>query len=259
MKKLHLLLVVFFCPFFIYAQDDEAPDVMYETILITPDNGNLGAFNEALANHNRTYHNEGPHAAHVYYISTGPNTDKLVWMMGPCTFADLDTRPDCNSDWETNVAPHVKKIEHGEYWQFMANMSKLPEYDPSASPMPIVQVRYHEIPRGISNFRFDHWLMQVSETMKSMKGDNIWWGVFDNLFQQGYAAGARPHLATISLHNSWAEMDDNWEFRKHYIEKFGEEAWQPFIDEAQEVQTNSWEEIWELMPELSGPEYSGGN
>ncbi|MDH3246147.1 MAG: hypothetical protein OEM26_16110 [Saprospiraceae bacterium] len=33
-------------------------------------------------------------------------------------------------------------------------------------------------------------------------------------------------------------------------------AWQAFLDEGRDVQANSWEELWELMPELSVPEYS---
>jgi hypothetical protein len=254
MKNLLSFLLLLLCPFFFYAQSDEVPDIMYETILITPDNENLTAFKEGLAKHNQTYHKEGAHAAHVYYINTGPNTDKLVWMMGPCTFADLDTRPDCNKDWETNVAPYTESIEHGEYWEMDADLSKLPAPDPSTSPMPIVRVRYHEFERGVGNFRIDHHLMQISETIKSMEGDR-WWGVFDNLFQQGYAVGARPHLATVSFHKNWAGFDEGWAFKKHYEAKFGAASWQPFLDEGQAIQTNSWDEIWELMPELSGPQY----
>ncbi len=259
MKSLLLFFMMVLCPLAFYAQDDDAPDVMYESILITPENDNIPALNEALTNHNRTFHNEGAHAAHVYAINTGPNTGKLVWMMGPCTFADLDTRPDCGHDWEANVAPHIQKIEQGEYWQMDTELSKLPAYDPNVSPMPILVVRYHEFHRGISGVRINHWQKQVSETIKSMEGENIWWGLFDNLFQQGYAAGHRPHAATISLHSKYADLENGWPFRRHFIDKFGQSAWQAFLDEGRQVQANSWEELWELMPELSGPEYTAGN
>jgi len=42
-----------------------------------------------------------------------------------------------------------------------------------------------------------HWQEQTSETIKSMEGDNICLGLFDNLFRQGYAQGQGPHAATI--------------------------------------------------------------
>jgi hypothetical protein len=255
MKNLLFLLMAILCPVFMFGQTDDVPDVMYETVLITPENDDPLAFSEALKKHNRTYHKDGAHAAHVYSINTGPNTGKLLWMMGPCTFADLDTRPDCNKDWQTNVAPHIELMEAGEYWELDADLSKLPQYNPNVSPMPIVRVRYHEFERGVGNFRVEHHLKQISETIKSMEGE-LWWGVFDNLFRQGYAAGARPHLATISLHKNWAGLDQGWKFKKHFVAKYGEQAWQPFLDEGSAIHTNTWDEIWQLVPDMSGPEYS---
>ena len=260
MKNFLPFLLALLCPLFLCAQADEAPDIMYETVLITPDSENGGALGKALTEHNRTFHSKGAHRAHVYAINTGPNTGKMVWMMGPCTFADLDTRPDCGEHWVANVAPHIEKMEAGEYWELDADLSKLPEFDPNVSPRPVVRVRYHDFARGVGNFRINHHFKQISETVKSMEGER-WWGVFDNLFQQGYAEGHRPHMATISLHDSWENLDQGWQFRKHYVEKYGEAAWQPFLDAGRELQSNSWEEIWELIPEMSGPQYSasGGN
>lgn len=260
MKNVLFFFLALLCPVLIYGQSDDAPDVMFETVLITPENDDPAALMAALAKHNRTHHSEGAHSARVYYINTGPNTGKMVWMMGPCTFADLDTRPECNEDWGANVGPHIAHMEAGEYWELDAELSKLPPFDPNVSPMPIVRVRYHIFKRGISGFRIQHHFQQISETIKSMEG-NRWWGVYDNLFQQGYAADARPHMATISIHPNWASLDEGWEFRKHFVAKYGEAAWQPFLDEGNAIQTNSWEEIWEFAPEMAGPVYSnsGGN
>ena len=67
---------------------------MFENILITPDNENLKTLSENLRKHNQTYHAPGTdHAAVVFNIANGPNAGKLIWSMGPITFAHLDSRP----------------------------------------------------------------------------------------------------------------------------------------------------------------------
>ena len=92
---------------------------MWEAIFLTPDNTKLKVLGENMRAHNRKYHNEGAHKATVYNVTTGPDVGKIIWMMGPLQYKDMDTRPAAgghDEDWRDNIMPYVKKMEHGEHW-----------------------------------------------------------------------------------------------------------------------------------------------
>ena len=100
------------------AQDD-ADDPMWVAVLLTPDNTKLKTLEENMRTYNQKYHNEGYRNANVYRVVTGPNTGKLVWMMGPLTFTDLDNGPvdGAREYWRDNVMPNIKKMTQTEFWQ----------------------------------------------------------------------------------------------------------------------------------------------
>lgn len=106
--------------FTLNAQEDSKDYEMMESILLTPDYTKLKVLGENMRAHNTKYHNDGPYKASVYNISTGPNTGKLVWMMGPLKYTHLDSRPEVDGhdeDWRDNVMPYIKKNHTGEYWR----------------------------------------------------------------------------------------------------------------------------------------------
>ena len=103
----------------VQAQED-SPDMIWESIIITPDYTKLKELGESMARHNKKYHASGKYQAHVYNISSGPNMGQIVWEMGPLTLSDLDSRPAAgghDEDWRDNVMPYVKKMNTGEYWR----------------------------------------------------------------------------------------------------------------------------------------------
>jgi len=122
-KKCNSLLlmvaIVFGTMFTANAQDDSSYQ-MWESITLTPDNSKLKVLAENMRKHNQKYHKSGAHKATVFNITTGPNAGKIVWEMGPLTFADLDTRPSVgghDEDWRDNVDPYIKKTNTVEYWK----------------------------------------------------------------------------------------------------------------------------------------------
>ena len=76
----------------VQAQED-SPDMIWESIIITPDYTKLKELGESMARHNKKYHASGKYQAYVYNISSGPNMGQMVWEMGPLTLSDLDGRP----------------------------------------------------------------------------------------------------------------------------------------------------------------------
>ena len=80
--------------------------------------------------HNEKFHPEGAYDSHVWAVFTGCHAGELLWAMGPCTFTDLDSRPDSkehNDDWEQNVAPLIEDMSEVEYWRLHDKLSYAPE------------------------------------------------------------------------------------------------------------------------------------
>lgn len=234
-----------------YSQDDNKDYLMWETIMLSPDLTKLKVLGENLRKHNQKYHKEGAHQASVYNITTGPHTGKLVWIMGPLKFADLDTRPAVgghDEDWRDNIMPNLKKIEQAEYWKGDNDLSNTSMLTENPADRPVLFTRYWEI-----NLEHGHnverMLKQISETVKAMEGENPW-GVYYNQFRQGTKIGR--HIATVGFYKNWAEFDEDNSFKKTYLKTHGEDSWDAFIRDMDQVLDNSWDEVWEYNKELSG-------
>ncbi len=244
MRILVMLLVVALT-FTTSAQDDGY--VMYETVRMQPNTNDLAGFRKAMTEHNKTYHKDGPYTALVWNISSGPDIGKIVWMMGPCTFTDLDSRPTGVHDehWADEVLPNIRYSRNGEYWRQDANKSYM-----IGEQSPMVYIRYLEIASD-AGFRFQGLLTKMSEAVKAAD-DGHAWSVYYNEFRQGVKIGR--HIALVSGMDSWAQLDEPGSMRKMYENHHGENTWTGFNREWREVFSDSWDEIWTLNTELSGPD-----
>jgi len=245
-----LVALIFGTNFSVIAQDDDSY-TMWEQITITPDNTKLKVLGENMRKHNMKYHKDGPYTANVYNIASGPNIGKMVWMMGPLKFSDLDGRPSKgghDEDWRDNIMPYVKKMTNGEYWKQDAKLSNTSMLKPGEVTHPLLRVRYHEVAKD-HGYSLDSLLKQISETIKAMDGENPW-GVYDNHFRQGYTIGR--HLATVSFLKNWSEFDEDNNFKATFLKVHGENSWDAFVDGMGDSLTNSWDEIWEYNAKLSG-------
>ena len=232
------------------AQEGPMADPIWESIMLTPDNTKLKVLGENMRKHNQKYHSEGPYSVSVYNISSGPNSGKLVWMMGPLKFADLDGRPAADGhdeDWRDNVMAYVKKIGNGEYWAQDDKISNTGMLTPDAVTYPILHVRYWEI-NSEHGHSLDRIFKQVSDAVKAMPGENPW-GVYENLFRQGDLG---RHYATVGFSKKWAEYDEDPKFKTAYLKTHGEDSWDAFIRDMDQIFDNSWDEIWTYDKSLSG-------
>jgi len=225
--------------------------VMWESLLITPNNAKLKVLGENMRKHNQKYHKDGPYKAYVYNITTGPNTNKMVWMMGPLTFSDLDARPAAgghDADWRDNIMPYVWKLNTAEYWKQDGKLSNVGMMDPTKEvQFPIESIRYYEVAKkGGQNTGL--LLKQISKTVKAMDGVNPF-GIYDNQFRQGDLG---RHIALVGFNKNWAEFDKDDKFKETFIKVNGKNSWQTFLDNMNDTFTNSWDEIWTFNPMLSG-------
>ena len=221
---------------------------MWESFMITPDNTQLKTLQENMRNHNAKYHSEGPFTANVYNIASGPNSGKIVWQMGPMMFSHNDSRPSeggHDEDWRDNVMPYVKKMHSIEYWRQndkLSNVSMVPDGN-----YPLLYIRYFELNDG-HGYSMNDIFKKVSETVKSMEGDNPW-GLYYNEFRQGDLG---RHVATVSFMKNWAEMDEDGNFKEAFIKLYGENSWEPFTKSWDDTFSNNWDEIWAYNPNMSG-------
>jgi hypothetical protein len=243
MKKVFIAIMAL-SPLFTLAQSDP-PYTMVESIMLTPDNAHLKEFSENLKAHNEKFHKSGLYAASVWSIATGPNVGKIVWMMGPLTFSDLDNRPsgsDHDEDWSGKVLPYVKKVTNGEYWKRDDKVSNI-----VGENRPIVRVRYLEVAKG-QGYRVNGLFEQISKAVKAMDGEHPW-SVYSNQFRQGYKIGR--HIAAVTGFKNWAELDSDDNFIENFEKVNGEGSYQRFTTAASEVFSNSEDEFWTFMPNLS--------
>ena len=253
-KKCNLLLImvamVFGTVLTVNAQDNSSYK-MWESIILTPDNSKLKVLAENMRKHNQTYHKSGAHKATVFDISTGPNTGKIVWEMGPLTFADLDTRPSVgghDEDWRDNIMPYIKKMNTREYWKEDAKLSNTSMLDGDNSKYPILYIRYNEVARG-HGYSVDNLLKQISATIKALDGVNPW-GMYDNQFRQGFDIGR--HIATVGFNKNWAELDQDNNFKEVFLKLHGDNSWDAFQRGLEDTFQNSWDEIWVYNKAMSG-------
>lgn len=243
-----MLAMVFMFSTSINAQESEDYN-MWENMMFTPDYTQLKTLSENMRKHNEKYHSEGPYKATVYNISSGPNAGKMIWQMGSMMLKHNDNRPGANGhdeDWRDNVMPYIKKIHTIEYWSQDDEKSNTSMLGPD-NLYPIMYIRYFEVSDD-HDFSMDNHFKQVSETIKSMQGDNPW-GLYYNAFRQGDLG---RHVATVGFMKKWAEMDEDRKFKAAHAKLYGEDSWDAFTETAAKTFTNSWDEIWEYNKYLSG-------
>ena len=135
----------------------------------------------------------------------------------------------------------------GEYWRLQTDLSYIPAGAEDDPPAPIIQVRFRNVTKG-QGHRVDGLMKRIQAVVKSLDRE---WNVYTNLFQQGYEIGR--HMASVTPMQNWAELDEDVGFRAEYEKIHGANSWEGFLREMGEVFSNSWDEYWSHMPDLSTP------
>ncbi len=244
--KTFLWAILLAIPIALAAQDDDKSYTMFQTIYLDGDNTRTNELGEGLKAHNKKYHNKAPHEAVVFAVTTGPRAGDLVWMMGPCTFADIDNRPkgDHGKDWRENVLANCTDTGPVEYWKRDDELSRS-----STKQQPIARIRFLTVnSEDRQGYRIDGLFKQLSETIKSLEGDFVW-SIYDNQFRQGDLG---RHIAIVSGFDNWAELDKDWGFVEAFEKIHGEGSHETFRRAWGETFSNAYDEFWSIIPEFSG-------
>lgn len=130
MKKQYILLVVLMCIGTLASAQTATtppPVQVVETMYLIPKRGMEDKFEAAVKAHNQKFHPEGPYVASLRQVEYGKMSGWYVWVFGPTTYANIDSRPDKENghqaDWDATVDPLVEKYGVSELWNYNADLS----------------------------------------------------------------------------------------------------------------------------------------
>ena len=241
-RKLTLLFVLAGIVLTTYSQEKYA---MWETMYLTPKSGKTEDLKKGMAEHNKKYHAKDPYTAHVWNIFTGKHEGEWLWAMGPCTFTDLDSRPEGeehDKDWAENVEAYLEKSSDLRYWRLDEKLS----YNPENAPMGKVIWTSYDV-KDFEGYRFDEMLKKVVEVYKQKNYPNSML-----VYESQFASEDGMDVVIEWSFDKWAFFDKEDKFVKDYEEIHGEGTWKHFMEEYRDIVVKAVDELAEYMPELSG-------
>ena len=242
MKKLFLLGIMASTFFFVKAQELYT---MYETMYITPKYDKAKEFNEAFAAHNKKFHASGANAVAVQYVVNGSRAGQYVWVMGPCTFTDMDSRPSDDAhtaDWNM-VLPYIKEISDVEYWRLDQDLSYTPE---NWTLTDKIHIRSWDVKPG-KEMAFREAMYKMVEVFNTKKYDNSW-----HVYWNTFAGDKGRDIAGVFGFDNFAFYDKDPVFIMDFEEFHGEGSWTEQMETMIGLTNMMVEEVRELVPELGG-------
>lgn len=243
MKK--VLTTLLLLPFLMTAQD--APqEPIFMNVMLTPNPAKIAELEAGIAAHNKKFHTEGAMGARVYWVGSGKNAGKYVWVMGPTAWSAMDASANANdehmTDWNTNVAPYAKAEMDITYWEGDAKHSNFTK-DFNLKNMAVF---YLDMKR-FQNQKFMGVLDKVTKVFKTKDADEQW-GVYWNQL----ANNDGRDMVWINFFDSMSWMGEDDMFPKWFEEVHGEGSFMDFLKEFEASTENDWQELWMFRDDLSG-------
>lgn len=241
-----MLLALMALATFTFAQE-EADYVMFENTRLVVKTDKYKEFGKAMAHHNKTFHSDGPFHANIWNVSIGEKAGQMIWSMGPCTFAQHDDRPFGNEhmeDWLYHVMPTIKYIDGSNMWK----MDKDHSYNPENARSSKLSIRVYDL-EDWQHYRFKELLAKVVAVYKEKNYEwtfATYWAAFD--------VESDEDVAIVWGFDKWAWFDKDSKFMADFEEVHGKGSWFKFLEELRGTVKGAKDEVWEIVPELSGGE-----
>ena len=196
--------------------------------------------------HNKKYHASGPSGVRVYTVQTGTGLGDYKWVMGPTTWAALDTRPSDdahNLDWDANVARNLAEGGHGEYIRFDPSLSRFSK-DFNVDKL---FVRYVDVVRG----KMDE-VKEILKKIHRVYSEKIPAETYGIYYNEIPSTSSGRDITIVSYFNTYAWMSADDSFNAKYDETFGKGSADAMWDQWQALTLGQENEIWEYQEHLSG-------
>jgi hypothetical protein len=222
--------------------------VQYESQYLIALPGQSEDLEQALADHNRRFHNQGAFLANVSFIVNGPRTGQLFWVMGPGTWTQWDARPadDAHdSDWANNVMAHARN-GRTEYWRRIDALSS--EVDEGDEPRPLSRIRFFSV-EDAGLFRQTQAMIEAVVAAGQQSRSRTF-------FARQFASPDGRDFALVESYRNWAELDEGGgggrTFAERFIDVHGLSAWEQFQEDREAAGVTAMDEWHQALPELSG-------
>ncbi len=217
-----------------------AQNVIFEVMYLKPNTQKLKELNENMKAHNEKYHVEAPYTAGAWQVISGEHTGQIAWIMGPFTFADLDSRPSDgghDEDWMGNVMPYTHGMKDGNYWKMWDDFGYMPSEDFQGS---IMRVRYVKLKPG----KWDEYrhLLNTIQKVYDANSFKSSMGVYNN-----WSNGGEADVALVWQYPDWATFDEDMQFSQKYEEVHGDNSWHQFIEAIRDYTESAWDEMSQRM------------
>lgn len=250
MNKIITILVALIFTSSVLAEETKAY-TQFDTFRFTVNNKDAKKLTSNMRSHIKKYHVTGALKTKIYNVTYGANTNELIWVMGPISYAEFDSRPDDkkhDDDWADNINPYIISYNQSEIWRIMDGLMINNIDEKAADPEKYI-ARYLTVNSDQEEEVIHYLLNQIKATLNKT-GKVNYWSVMSNQFIQGNTNGR--HLMAISSMNSWAELDDDWEFSKHFEALYGKGSYKAFRASYDHTFKNQWQEVIEVNKEMSG-------
>jgi hypothetical protein len=249
-KKTFTLLAALLHTSSVLAEETKAY-TQYDTFRFTVDNKSANKLTDNMRSHIKKFHIKGALKAKIYNVTYGANSNDLIWVMGPVSYSELDSLPDNkkhDDDWADNINPYITSYNQSEIWRNMNGLEINNLKEKADAPEKYI-TRYLTINSDQEEEVINYLLKQVKDTINKI-GKVKYWAVMKNQFIQGNLNGR--HLMVISSMDSWAELDENPDFGKHFENLHGKGSFKAFASNFHNVFKNQWQEIIVVNKEMSG-------
>jgi len=240
-KPIYLTVIALLITSMVIAQ---SPNVIYETIYLTPKTESLKDLGEKMKAHNQQYHATPPYNASVWRVTTGERSGDMLWIMGPFTFADLDSRPSDgghDEDWSGNVLPLIHGMHDGYYWKLRPDHM----YAPSEGYQgKIMRVRTFDIKPGKDD-EFTDMISLINKVYTEKKIGHSR-AVFNNVVKD-----QNRDVAVVFQYENYAYLDESQNIGKLFEEVHGDNSWNKFMEAMRDIVESTSDELLEVIPEMS--------
>ncbi|THD68000.1 hypothetical protein E7Z59_10155 [Robertkochia marina] len=230
-----------------YAQE-EAPTVVFDQIMLTPQPEKVVDFHKAVAEHNKQFHAEAPMQVAVYQVMTGPNTGKYIWNLGPCTWEQMDGRPmDAAHDnhWDNNVTPTITTESSATYWKYH------PEYSSMNSDFSLnmLGITFWDLKRGMGNFEKVTGIIEKFVKLYRETWPEDQFAIYSNLMG---STGEGRDMAIVGFLDNYGDLAiEHPDLPEKYNAMYGEGSFETDMNLWLEIVQAESNEMWRFMPDLS--------
>jgi hypothetical protein len=244
---------IFLIPFLLVSQNeptitqDNRDYLVVGTTIFSAKQNLFAEFRAAMKAHNEKFHDQGDRGVRIYDILNGPNTGKMVAVMGPFPWSALDkpiaNQQEHDDDWLKNVVPNMETELNTSYWRFHHELSNFPpNFDVNK-----MQIVTFDIARMESE-RMKQSLEKVTKVLKD-KYPELPFGVYTNEFP---ASEEGRDMSLAYFFDSFDWLSEDSKFKDNYEQVYGPGSFKQFLDQWKEIAEGSSTEIWVYNQSVSG-------